>query len=103
MKKVIDGKMYNTETAEMLAEYWNGLGNSDYYHFNEGLFRTKKGNYFLYGEGGPASKWASKSGKYSNEGSDIVEFSRDEAMEWLSTNGFPDVIEREFPDLLEEA
>ncbi len=29
MKKVIDGKLYDTEKATMIADYWNGLDSSD--------------------------------------------------------------------------
>ena len=103
MKKVIDGKMYNTETAEQLGEYWNGLGHSDFNRCYEVLFKTKKGNYFLYGEGGAASKYAKYAGRYASEGSDVIECSPEEAMEWLSDNNFPSVVEKEFSDLIEEA
>lgn len=27
MKQVIDGKLYNTETATKIGSYWNGLSN----------------------------------------------------------------------------
>lgn len=29
MKKIINGKMYNTETATKLGDFWNGLSKSD--------------------------------------------------------------------------
>lgn len=52
MKKVIDGKTYNTETATLLADDWYRLSDSD--RFNTGgcsaLYRTQSGNYFLHRE-----------------------------------------------------
>ena len=49
MKQVIDGKLYNTETSQLLAhdEYWDGQS----YHRNfrnTFLYRTRRGNYFLH-------------------------------------------------------
>jgi len=103
MKKVINGKLYNTETAEKLGDYWNGLGSSNFNNCSEILFKTKKGNYFLHGKGGAATKYAECSGKYASEGVDIIEYTRRDAMEWLSEHDFPNIVEEEFPDLIEEA
>ena len=103
MKKVINGLVYNTETADLLAEKWNHLGRGDFYYCLEGLYKTKKGNYFLYGKGGAASKYAESNGKYSSDGSDILAYTEKEALEWLEENDFPSVIEKEFPHLIEEA
>ena len=103
MKKVTNGLVYNTETADLLAEKWNHLGCNDFYYCIEGLFKTKKGNYFLYGKGGAASKYAESNGKYSSEGSTIITFNETEAFEWLEENDLTSVIEKEFPHLIEEA
>jgi len=47
MNKVVNGKRYNTETAELLAgnDYWDGH-NFERSGRNSFLYRTKKGNYF---------------------------------------------------------
>lgn len=103
MKKVIDGKLYNTETALELAEYWNGVGLGDFNYCLEILYKTAKGNYFLYGKGGPLTRYSVRSARTWSGGEEIIEYSRVEALEWLSQNGFPKVIEIEFPDLIEEA
>lgn len=55
MKKVINGKVYNTETAEEVASY-SFSNSNDFRYIREKLYRTKKGNWFLYGEGGPMTK-----------------------------------------------
>jgi hypothetical protein len=103
MKKVIDGKLYNTETALKIEEYWNGYGYSDFNFCIEALYKTQKGKYFLHGEGGAASKYAEQSGRNLDAGSEIIELSRMEAMEWLTDYNFYETIEKEFPDLIEEA
>ena len=48
MKKVINGKMYNTETAKLMADYTStgGVGDLDYYYLD--LYRKKTGEFFEY-------------------------------------------------------
>ncbi|MFZ5888763.1 MAG: hypothetical protein ACOYYF_14970 [Chloroflexota bacterium] len=49
MKQVINGKVYDTKTATLVAsdEYWDG-SNWDRHGRNAYLYKTKKGNFFLY-------------------------------------------------------
>ncbi len=57
MKKIIEGRVYNTETAKLLGKY-SYSNRTDINYFSEKLYRTKSGAYFLYGEGGPASRYS---------------------------------------------
>ena len=41
MRKIINGRKYDTETAEQLACYWNELSTRDFRHMTERLFRKK--------------------------------------------------------------
>ena len=52
MKKIIDGKTYNTETAEEIGSYDNGLGARDFRHCKESLYKTKRGPGSLQGKVG---------------------------------------------------
>lgn len=56
MKKIIDKKMYDTEKALLLAEYWNGLGGNDFRNISEHLYITNKGQFFLHCSGGALSE-----------------------------------------------
>lgn len=58
MKKIINGKMYNTETAVKLGTGESCLPVNDFGYYKEDLYRKKTGEYFLYGEGGARSKYA---------------------------------------------
>jgi hypothetical protein len=58
MKQVIDGKLYNTETAQEVCELYCTAHATDFAHHDTKLYVTKNGNYFLAGAGGPASIWA---------------------------------------------
>ena len=57
MKKVINGALYDTETAKPLGKdsYSNPR---DFRHWVETLYRTKSGKYFLHGKGGAMTKYA---------------------------------------------
>ena len=46
--KVINGKIYNINTAKLLANYDNGLSYTDFDHYSSDLYRKRTGEYFLY-------------------------------------------------------
>lgn len=53
MKKIINYKKYDTETATEIGAWSQGIaGTFEYVH--ESLFRKNNGEYFLHGEGGAA-------------------------------------------------
>jgi hypothetical protein len=57
MKKVICKVEYDTDTAEFVAKKtFGGYGDPDGYE--ECLFKTPDGKFFLYGNGGEASPYA---------------------------------------------
>ena len=56
MKKTICRKEYDTETAELICKYTSGSF-GDEAGYEEILFKTPEGNYFVYGNGGPASPY----------------------------------------------
>ncbi|MBR3780651.1 MAG: hypothetical protein IKK63_05560 [Clostridia bacterium] len=83
MRKIINKKMYNTETAKRIASCNNGLGYNDINYFSERLYRKKNREFFLYGEGGPATKYSECIGQNSwSSGCDIIPLTLDEAKEW---------------------
>ena len=97
MKQVIEGKTYNTETAKEIASYGNSLAMSDFRYFDETLFRTKKGAYFLSGEGGAMSKYSRPCGDMTGGGEGIIVLSVQEALEWCEQHDVgADRIEKEF-------
>jgi len=83
MQRVIDGKLYDTKTAELLGE--DSYGNSsDFTHWIEQLYRTKRGTYFLHGSGGPMSRWRKTIGQNQwSGGSGLRVLSIEEAKEWV--------------------
>jgi hypothetical protein len=103
MKKIINGKCYNTETATNLCTYWNGLSGRDFRNLSEGLYRTKKGAYFLAGEGGPMSKYSRPCGDMTGGGEGLEPITKSEALEWMEKYGDTETIEKYFSDVIEQA
>ncbi|HHT9136441.1 MAG TPA: hypothetical protein ACFYEK_04260 [Candidatus Wunengus sp. YC60] len=104
MKQVIDGKLYNTETAELLHEWSNGKFTSDFGHCAEALYKTKKGAYFIAGEGGAMTGYARSCGTNSTcGGSGIRVLTEVEAMEWLENHEGTEALEQYFGDKIDEA
>lgn len=82
MKKIINGKRYDTETAQLIgsASYSD---RTDLYFWSEELYRKKTGEFFLYGEGGPASKYSRQNEQNTwSSGSQIMPLTLKEAQEW---------------------
>jgi len=103
MKRIINGKTYNTDTANHIANFNNGLGNRDFRNIDEDLYVTDNGAFFLSGEGGPMTKYSVPCGNMTGGGSDIIPLSKRDALNWMESNGSSDDIEEYFSDLIEEA
>lgn len=91
MKKIINGKMYNTDTAKLIDSYEIGSA-SDFGHLYEALYQKKTGEFFVYGEGGAMTEYAKydESGNVTG-GSDIRPITDDAAKEWLERHSSADV------------
>tara|TARA_R110002074_G_scaffold267046_1_gene439314 strand:- start:66 stop:371 length:306 start_codon:yes stop_codon:yes gene_type:complete len=83
MKKVINGKMYNTETAKLIETHTYKYP-SDFEWFKESLYQKKTGEFFIDGEGGGLSKYAEEgaTGGWSY-GSKVSPISEIEAKAWV--------------------
>ena len=103
MKRILDGKRYNTETAEKIASYSNGLGKGNFRNYDETLYKTKNGNWFLSGEGGPMTKYSHPCGNMTSGGEAIIPMDPDEARRWLESHDKTDALESHFTDKIVEA
>lgn len=104
MKRVIDGKLYNTDTAELIHKWNNGYYPNDFNWCAETLYKTKKGAYFIAGEGGAMSKYSTRCGSNSaGGGSGISVLTEDEAIGWLENHGGTEALEQYFGDKIDEA
>jgi hypothetical protein len=98
MKSIINMKRYDTATAEEIAEWWNGLGRTDFRFCSETLYQTKSGAWFLHGDGGCLSKYAeSGEGNSTESGETIIPYSSQEAAVWLAGHN-PSLFRKTFPE-----
>ena len=104
MKKVINCLLYNTETATIIASWSNGYFTSDLNYCRETLYKTRRGNYFLYGCGGAYSRYGTPTeGNSWASGEKITPLSLDSAISWAEEYADPDDFLAEFADAIEEA
>ncbi len=97
MQQIINGKRYNTETAALIGNYFNGLGSGDFRHLDESLYITKSGAFFINGEGGAMTRWSQPVGNMTGGGDGIIVCTTAEALEWCESHHIDaDVIAQHF-------
>lgn len=104
MKRIINGKRYNTETSTPIGVYEFGTSGDSKYLY-EKLYQTKKGNYFLEYSGGAFSKYGVSTGPNLIGGSSgLLPLSVSEALDWCEERQMnPEDYEDFFDDLIEDA
>ncbi len=102
MKKIINGKRYDTETAKLIGS--DGYSNpSDFNYWSEDLYQKKTGEFFLYGEGGARTQYAQAIDLNSWCGGErIMPLSYDEAREWAKKHLDADTYKEVFGPVAED-
>ena len=96
MRKIINGRTYNTETSKEIGYWFNGLYSNNMGYCCETLYRNTKGAYFIHGEGGAQSKYSAPAGDMRGPGEGIVPLTDEEAREWAEKHLDADEYEAEF-------
>lgn len=83
MYKVINGKKYNSDTAKLLGTWCAECGSTDFDYFTESLYRSKSGNFFIYGSGNENSPYRQQI-EYNTwtGGESIIPISFKQAQKW---------------------
>lgn len=102
MKKIINGKAYDTNTATLIGSKDNGNSPTAFAYCCESLYRKRTGEYFMYGEGGPNSKYAVWSHGMLCDGERIILLTYDEARQWAESNLDADTYEAEFGAVVDD-
>lgn len=102
MKKIINGRLYDTNTAKALGNWSNGGTWRDFEHKEETLYRKKTGEFFLYGEGGPSTNYAERVDNAWRGGERIMPLSFQEAREWAEEHLSGDEYEEIFGEVSED-
>lgn len=97
MKKIINGKRYDTDTAIEFVRLPCTAHGGDFGWHDTRLYRTRNGRWFLAGEGNAASRWARPVGNNaSGPGHGIQPITEDEAREWLEITDEHEALEKHF-------
>ena len=100
MRKIINGKQYDTEKAKMMGEWANTWNIRDFSYISETLYKKRNGEFFLYGEGGPNTKYAtSLPDGFWSSGSKIIPITWDHAKEWAEKHLTADEYEAIFGEI----
>lgn len=102
MKKIINGKVYDTATAQKIAEWEINLP-TDINYLCESLYLKKTGEYFIFGSGGANTRYASVSGSGNfRPGELIVPITLDNAKKWAEEHLDGNTYEAIFGDVVED-
>ena len=100
MKRIIDGKRYDTSTAEEIATATHGY-KREFSYYEETLYCKRTGEYFLYGYGHGESKYAKQVLGAWGPGEDIIPMTYEQARQWAEVSLEADEYEREFGEVPE--
>lgn len=100
MKKIINGKRYDTASAKDCGSYYYS-NRRDFHYVEETLYQKRTGEFFLYGLGGPASKYAEYDGNTWSMGEKIMPMTIEEAKAWAEENLTADEYESVFGEVTE--
>lgn len=83
MRKIINGKAYDTNTAKLLTVWENDCSPTDFSYTSESLYIKRTGEYFIHGESNASGKYARLSYGMYGSGEDITPLTKEEAVEWV--------------------
>jgi len=105
MVRIVERKRYDTANALKVGSASGGGYPTDFGYWEEELYRTATYAWFIVGEGGPSSPYATATDGQGGMrgGSDLRPVSPGEAYEWLERHEFLDEIAECFPRMVEDA
>lgn len=103
MKKIINGKVYDSEKAHEVGYHASDANWGDLYNTCETLYRKRTGEYFILGEGGAGTQYAVPCGDSNWRGGwRIMPMTFDEARKWCEENLDADEYEAEFGEIADD-
>lgn len=103
MKKIINGKLYDTETATYLGGWCSNVPRSDFSYLEESLYQKRSGEFFLFGCGMAATRYAKGDGCGNyGYGEKIIPLTWDAARDWAEERLSADKYEEVFGPVSED-
>jgi hypothetical protein len=85
--KVINGKTYRSHTAQLIVTVPSPFPKTSNKWHDTRLYRNQRGAYFLAGEGGSRSRWATSTPHGATPGEGIEPLSKDKALAYAKYAG----------------
>lgn len=102
MQRVVDRVLYDTETADQIAQYAPTTDKRDRFYLIETLYKTREGGYFLHAEGGPGTRYAKEVNGQRGIGKVLRPLTREGALDWCEERSIEgETVVKEFADLIE--
>lgn len=102
MRAIINGKKYDTSTAEHIASASYNGSRSDFQWWEEDLYRKRTGEFFVSGEGGPMTRYARAIDQNSWTGSSrVIPLTEPGAREWVERHADAETYEQLFGQVAE--
>ena len=102
MKKIIKGKVYDTDKATEIGSWESGRP-GDLDPFGEVLYQKRTGEFFIHGKGGPQTKYAVSAGQGNWNGSEqIIPLTWENAREWAESHLTAESYESAFGEVVED-
>lgn len=99
MKKIIGGKVYDTDKATRVGGAYADCMPSDLSYWAEELYIKRTGEYFVHGYGGPMTRFARSCGQNEWAGGETIQpLAYDAARAWAEKNLDADDFIRHFGD-----
>jgi len=97
MKKVIHGRIFDTDKAELICKIEEGQAGS-FNYFEADLYQTPKSHrFFLSGEGGPMTIFAKRCSDGLTSGSEgIIALTEEQALEFAERHANVDILQKFF-------
>lgn len=102
MRKYINRKCYDTETAQLVGHWDNGEQVGSFSHVEEELYRKRGGEYFICGHGGAMTSYAEPCDGNMGSGSAIKPVSAEWARYWAEAHLDADEVEAEWGEPAED-
>ena len=97
MRKVINRRLYDTDTAESIGDWENCCDRGNFHYCSETLYRKRTGELFLHGEGHGLSPYGKTYGDgMRGWGEAIVPLAEDDARDWVEEHLDADAYESLF-------
>ena len=96
MRSIQHGRLYSTAASELICECESATTDTqDFHWWQAGLYRTRRGRFFLAGAGGPMTRWAHQGNNGTVSGSKgIIVLTSDEARQYAEQFADVEVIAR---------